>query len=117
MSGPAADDLGELRHSKNEQPSNQPHVQESTQHIAQVSDADPSVKSVPTDPLSQLRALVATMKKPADRSYFQVLCKDGILRNLCFLPTPPDQPTEIAVYDGKPLSPELLKAYLGRRVR
>lgn len=60
---------------------------------------------------------VAAMKKPADRKYVQPLGKDGVLRDLYFLPTPPDQPTEIAVYDAKALSPELLEAYLDRRVR
>jgi hypothetical protein len=112
MSDPVERDVAGLRHGQDEQqPSNLPQDQEP----AQVTHANPAVEDTPGDTLSQLRALVATLKK--DGKSFQCICKDGVLRNLHFLPTPPDQPTEIAVYDAIPLSPEMLKAYLDRRVR
>jgi hypothetical protein len=60
----------------------------------------------------QLRALLASLRRPPDRKYFQALGSDGVVRILRYLPTPPDQPTGIEVYDGKPMSPELIKVYL-----
>jgi hypothetical protein len=53
-------------------------------------------------------------RKPADNKYFRCLCDDGVFRILTWLPTPPDQPTGIAVYDALPLSPFYIKAYLDR---
>jgi hypothetical protein len=118
MSDPAGRDLTGLRHSQDEQQiSNLPQGQQSAQGPVQDTHADPSVDTAPLDILSQLRALVATLKKPADGKHFRCICKDGVLRQLYFMPTPPDQPTEIAVYDGIPLSPEMLKAFLDRQVR
>jgi hypothetical protein len=60
------------------------------------------------------RDLLATLKKPADNKYFRCLCEDGVFRVLAWLPTPPDQPTGIAVYNALPLSPFYIKVYLDR---
>lgn len=118
MSDPIAHDSADLRHGDNEQPpSNQQYAQESA---SQVSDADPSVESAPANPSRQTRdmvnSLIKYMKRPEDGKCFTCLCKDGVLRILYFLPAPLDEPTPIAVYDAKPLSPELLKAYLDYRM-
>jgi hypothetical protein len=64
--------------------------------------------------VQSLRDLLATLKKPADGKYFRCLCDDGVFRILIYSPTPPDQPTGIAVYDALPLSPFYIKAYLDR---
>jgi hypothetical protein len=114
MSDPVAHDHADLRHGNNKQPpSNQQYAQESA---SQVSDANPSVESAPANSSRQTRdlvnSLIKSMKRPADGKCFSCLCKDGVLRTLYFLPAPLDEPTPIAVYDAKPLSPELLKAYL-----
>jgi hypothetical protein len=61
-----------------------------------------------------LRDILATLRKPADGKYFRCLCDDGMFRILAWLPTPPDQPTGISVYDALPLSPFYIKAYLDR---
>jgi hypothetical protein len=118
MSDPVAHDSADLRHGENKQPpSNQHYAHES---ISQVNDAVPSVESAPANPLKQTRdlvnSLIKSMKRPADGKCFSCLCKDGVLRILYFLPAPLDEPTPIAVYDAKPLSPELLKAYLDYRM-
>ncbi|KAJ4362885.1 hypothetical protein N0V83_010002 [Neocucurbitaria cava] len=63
-------------------------------------------------PLSEF---LASLKKPADGKYFRCLCVDGVFRILIWLPTPPDQPTGVAVYDGLPMSSDLIKAYLDRK--
>ncbi|EUC35222.1 hypothetical protein COCVIDRAFT_54003, partial [Bipolaris victoriae FI3] len=63
-----------------------------------------------------VNSLIKYMKRPEDGKCFTCLCKDGVLRILYFLPAPLDEPTPIAVYDAKPLSPELLKAYLDYRM-
>jgi hypothetical protein len=118
MSDPVAHGSPDLRHGENKQPpSNQHYAHES---ISQVNDAVPSVESAPANPLRQTRdlvnSLIKSMKRPADGKCFSCLCKDGVLRILYFLPAPLDEPTPIAVYDAKPLSPELLKAYLDYRM-
>jgi hypothetical protein len=64
--------------------------------------------------MMSLRDILATLRKPADGKYFRCLCDDGVFRILAWLPTPPDQPTGISVYDALPLSPFYIKAYLDR---
>ena len=118
MSNPIAYDSADLRHGDNKQPpSNQQYAQESA---LQVSDADPSVESAPANSCRQTRdlinSLVKSMKRPADEKCFTCLCKDGVLRILYFLPASLDEPTPIVVYDAKPLSLGLLKAYLDYRM-
>ncbi|KAJ4369924.1 hypothetical protein N0V83_005688 [Neocucurbitaria cava] len=97
------------------QPPNQPQQKEPNEHTPKLPDANLSAGSGHTSQTSNLRDFLASLKAPADRKFFQALGKDGVLRNLCFLPTPPDQPTGITVYDAKPMSPELIKAYLDRQ--
>jgi hypothetical protein len=114
MSDPVAHGSADLSHRDDKQ---QPPNQHYAHALAsQASNADPSVESAPANPLRQTRDLVKSlhksMKMPTDGKCFTCLCKDGVLRVLYFLPAPLDEPTPIAVYDAKPLSPELLKAYL-----
>ncbi|KAF2843910.1 hypothetical protein T440DRAFT_437050 [Plenodomus tracheiphilus IPT5] len=114
MSDTIAHDYADLRHGDNKQPpSNQQYAQKSA---SQVSDANPSIESAPVNSSRQTRDLVNSltkaMKRPADGKCFSCLCKNGVLRILYFLPAPLDEPTSIAGYNAKPLSPELLKAYL-----
>jgi hypothetical protein len=63
----------------------------------------------------QLNALLRSLQKPADRKCFHMICTDGVWRVLRYLPTPPDQPTDYEIYDAKPMSPEMIKAYLDTR--
>jgi len=117
MSDPAGRDLTGMRHSQDDQPpSNLPQDQQSAQRPVQDTPPDPSVDTAPLDTLSQLRALVTSLKKPPNGKGFRCMCKDGVLRRLHFLPTPPDHPTKIAVYDAIPLSPEMLKMFLDRQM-
>jgi hypothetical protein len=60
----------------------------------------------------QFNALVRSLQKPADRKCISMICTDGVYRVLHYLPTPPDQPTRYEIYDAKPMSPEMIKAYL-----
>lgn len=69
----------------------------------------------PASPTKSLREFLASLQKPPDGKYFRSLCSDGVFRILTYLPTPPDLPTGIAVYDGLPMSPDLIKAYLDRK--
>ena len=66
-------------------------------------------------PTNSLHDFLASLKKPQDGKYFRSLCNDGVFRILTWLPTPPGLPTGIAVYDGLPMSPDLIKAYLDRK--
>jgi hypothetical protein len=60
----------------------------------------------------QFNALVRSLQRPADRKCISMMCTDGVYRVLHYLPTPPDQPTIYEIYDAKPMSPEMIKAYL-----
>ncbi|KAJ4373423.1 hypothetical protein N0V83_003718 [Neocucurbitaria cava] len=55
------------------------------------------------------------MHCPADGQCFDDLGSDGVYRVLQWLPTPPDQPTGIKVYDARPMPPELIKVFLDRQ--
>jgi hypothetical protein len=57
-------------------------------------------------------ALVRSLRSPEDGKCIDHVGKDGVYRVLHYLPTPPDQVTEIEIYDAKPMSPEMIKAYL-----
>jgi hypothetical protein len=63
----------------------------------------------------QFRAMIDSLRVPADRKCFHLISADGVYRVLHYLPTPPDQPTEYEIYDAKPMSPEMIKAYLDRK--
>lgn len=63
----------------------------------------------------QLSAAVRSLRRPADRKSFRMLCADGVMRIVHYLPSPPDQPTDYEIYDAKPMSPEMIKAYLDTR--
>lgn len=69
----------------------------------------------PASPTNSLREFLASLRKPPDGKYFRSLCSDGVFRILIYLPTRPDLPTGISVYDGLPMSPDLIKAYLDRK--
>jgi len=60
----------------------------------------------------RFRALVGSLQRPADRKCIHQICTDGVYRVLHYMPTPPDQPTDYEIYDAKPMSPEMIKAYL-----
>lgn len=59
----------------------------------------------------QFNALVRSLQKPADRKCIHMIYTDGVFRVLHYLPTPPDQPTDYEIYDARPMSPEMIKAY------
>lgn len=61
---------------------------------------------------NEFRVLIASLLSPADGKCFDDLGSDGVWRVLQWLPTPPDQPTGIKVYDAKPMSPEMIKVHL-----
>jgi hypothetical protein len=60
----------------------------------------------------QFNALVRSIQRPADRKCIHMICTDGVYRVLHYLPTPPDQPSDYEIYDAKPMSPEMIKAFL-----
>jgi hypothetical protein len=63
----------------------------------------------------QFRAMINSLRVPADRKCIHLISTDGVYRVLHYLPTPPDQPTDYEIYDAKPMSPEMIKAYLDRK--
>jgi hypothetical protein len=63
----------------------------------------------------QFRAMINSLRTPADRKCVHLISTDGVYRVLRYLPTPSDQPTEYEIYDAKPMSPEMIKAYLDRK--
>jgi hypothetical protein len=63
----------------------------------------------------QLNALFRSLQRPADRKCITMICTDGVCRVIHYLPTPPDQPTDYEIYDAKPMSPEMIKAFLDTR--
>jgi hypothetical protein len=63
----------------------------------------------------QFRAMINSLRVPADRKCIHLISTDGVYRVLHYLPTPPDQPTEYEIYDAKPMSPDMIKAYLDRK--
>jgi hypothetical protein len=64
---------------------------------------------------AQFNALMRSMQKPADRKCFSMICTDGVYRVIRYLPGPTDQPSDYEIYDAKPMSPEMIKAYLDTR--
>jgi hypothetical protein len=73
-------------------------------------DADRSANAV-----DALREVLRSLKKPPGVGTTRGLCNDGVIRIMIWLPTPDDVPTRIGVYDARPLSPEMIKAYLDRK--
>jgi hypothetical protein len=94
---------------------NQLKPKESNINEANVTGVTSSDDAEPASPINPLRDFLASLKKPPDGKYFRSLCGDGVFRILTWLSTPPDLPTGIAVYDGLPMSPDLIKAYLDRK--
>jgi hypothetical protein len=83
---------------------------ESTQHEAGMSGIiQPAKVNTGKD---QLMALVRGLRSPEDGKCIDHVGKDGVYRVLRYLPTAPEQTTEIEIYDAKPMSPEMIKAYL-----
>lgn len=64
----------------------------------------------PESAVNALREVLSSLKRPPDKKYFRGLCPAGILSIMVWLPTPDDQPTRIGVYDGLPLTLEMVKA-------
>ncbi|KAF1828858.1 hypothetical protein BDW02DRAFT_613931 [Decorospora gaudefroyi] len=62
----------------------------------------------------KLWAFISTVQNSEDGKCFDMLGSDGVWRVLHWLPTPPDRPTGVEVYDAKPMSPEMIKLYLDR---
>jgi hypothetical protein len=62
--------------------------------------------------IDQFRAMINSLRVPADRKCFHLISADGVYRVLHYLATPPDQPTDYEIHDAKPMSPEMIKAYL-----
>lgn len=60
----------------------------------------------------QLSALQSSMQRPVDGKCWDHVSIDGVYRVLRYLPTPPDQPTDFEIIDAKPMSPEMIKAFL-----
>ncbi|KAF1846459.1 uncharacterized protein K460DRAFT_377655 [Cucurbitaria berberidis CBS 394.84] len=83
-----------------------------SQSSTQLKPKDSTLYEAATD---QLLALIASLRSPADGKCIDDLGSDGVYRVLQWLPTPPDQPTGIKVYDAKPMSPEIIKAFLDRQ--
>ena len=63
----------------------------------------------------QFNTLVRSMQTPADRKCISIVCTDGVYRILHYLPTLPNLPTDYEIYDAKPMSPAMIKAYLDTR--
>jgi hypothetical protein len=63
----------------------------------------------------QFRAMINSLRVPTDRKCIHLISTDGVYRVLHYLPTLPDQPTDYEIYDAKPMSPEMIKAYLDRK--
>jgi hypothetical protein len=60
----------------------------------------------------QLWAFISSIRTPADGKCFDALGPDGVWRVLQYLPTPPNQPSVVSIYDAKPMPAELIKVYL-----
>jgi hypothetical protein len=74
--------------------------------------ARPTQVEIGTD---QFRAMINSLRITADRKCVHLISTDGVYRVLHYLPTPPDQSTDYKIYDAKPMSPEMIKAYLDRK--
>jgi hypothetical protein len=94
---------------------NQPEPKDSNSNEANVTGISSSNSTGSVISTNSLREFLASLQKPPDGKYFRSLCSDGVFRILTWQPTPPDLPTGIAMYDGLPMSPDLIKAYLDRK--
>lgn len=54
-------------------------------------------------------------KHHEDRHCIGCIGKDGVYRVIHYLPGPPDQISNYEIYDAKPMSPEMIKAWLDRQ--
>ncbi|KAI4642674.1 uncharacterized protein J4E78_010147 [Alternaria triticimaculans] len=66
---------------------------------------------VKTDPLE---IFVDSMRECEHGHHFHMICRDGVMRVIEYLPGPPDQVTRTNIFDAKPMSPELIKSWLDR---
>lgn len=66
---------------------------------------------VKTDPLE---IFIDSMRECEDGPHFHMMCRDGVMRVIRYLPGPPDQITQTEIFDAKPMSPELIKSWLDR---
>ena len=66
---------------------------------------------VKTDPLE---IFIDSMRECENPSHFHMICRDGVMRVIEYLPGPPDEVTQTNIFDAKPMSPELIKSWLDR---
>ena len=71
----------------------------------------PTKDRVKTDPLE---IFVDSMRECENAHHFHMICRDGVMRVIEYLPGPPDQVTQTKIFDAKPMSPELIKSWLDR---
>jgi hypothetical protein len=114
MSVPSAQSLSEAKpNNDREDSSSQLQSEDSILPKATApSSTHPAESDRPKDPL---RDFVVSTGNPREGNCFDMLGSDGVWRVLQWLPGPPDQPTGVAVYDAKPMPPELIKMYLDTR--
>lgn len=63
----------------------------------------------------QLNAMFKLSKHHEDRHCIGSIGTDGVYRVIHYLPGPPDQISDYEIYDAKPMSPEMIKAWLDTR--
>ena len=73
--------------------------------------SQPTKNRVKTDPLE---IFVDSMRECENAHHFHMICRDGVMRVIEYLPGPPDEVTQTNIFDAKPMSPELIKSWLDR---
>ncbi|KAH6883218.1 hypothetical protein BKA58DRAFT_417027 [Alternaria rosae] len=63
----------------------------------------------------QFNAMMRSMKSHPDGHCIGSIGTDGVYREIHYLPGPPDQISDYEIYDAKPMSPEMIKAWLDTR--
>jgi hypothetical protein len=95
-----------------DQPADQRAPKASSEPESTLQDITQPPKTKPTN--DPLEAFVDSLREPEGGHHFHMICKDGVMRVIRYLPGPPDQPTATEIYDAKPMSPELIKSWLDR---
>ncbi|KAI4952516.1 hypothetical protein J4E91_002988 [Alternaria rosae] len=84
-------------------------------------DEDPNSNNGVSQPVQaqtgreQLNAMFKSSKRHEDRHCIGSIGTDGVYRVIHYLPGPPDQISDYEIYDAKPMSPEMIKAWLDTR--
>jgi hypothetical protein len=60
----------------------------------------------------QLKAMFKSSRRPSDNKCIGWIGTDGVYRVIHHLPGPPDEETKYEIYDAKPMSTEMIKAFL-----